>query len=212
MDGSSEVTASAAPVERFKPTNGFVLGYISLALAAVVLAYSLFGVHTLTGVRVAIAMVFVGTVIWTTQIRPRAALYSRVLELRNSLRDTWVPLELVEDVDIGTFLSVWADERRYVCIGIGRGRRPRKRRNDGPSLLGKSRWREFADMADKAAPDQSAMAYETWVVRRIEELSDGAKKEAAADAPRPAVRRTVAWLEVGLLVGSALAFVVTLFI
>jgi hypothetical protein len=55
------------------------------------------------------------------------------------------------------------------------------------------------------------MAYETFVVRRIEELSDAAKKEADANAPKPAVRRTLAWPEVTLLVVSALAFVVTLF-
>jgi hypothetical protein len=211
MDGSSEATASAPPVERFKPTNGFILGYISLACVAFVLAYSLVAVHTLTSVRVAIAMVFVGTVIWTTQIRPRAVLYPQVLELRNSLQDTWVPLELVEDVDVGTFLSVWAGERRHVCIGIGRGRRPRRRRGDGPSLLGQSRWREFADMANRAAPDQTAMAYETFVVTRIEELAERAKKDVADDGPKPAVRRTLAWPEVTLLVVSALAFVVTLF-
>jgi hypothetical protein len=212
MNGSSEATASAPPVERFKPTNGFIVGYVSLAFVAVVLAYSVISVHTLTGFRVAVAMVFVGTVIWATQLRPRAALYTRVLVLRNSIQDTWVPLELVEDVDIGAFLSVWAGEKRYVCIGIGRGRRPRRRRADNSSLLGKSRWREFADMADKSAPDQSAMAYETFVVRRIEELSDAAKKEADANAPKPAVRRTLAWPETVLLVVSALAFVVLLFV
>ena len=49
--------------------------------------------------------------------------------------------------------------------------------------------REFSEKAELAAPDQTAMSYQTFVVTRIEELVDQAKRELAARGGTPAGRR-----------------------
>ena len=115
MHGSSEAATPAGPLERFKPTTGFVLGYISLAFIAVVLVFVVFSVHTMTGLRVGIAMVFAGALIWATQIRPRAAAYSDRVVLKNSLQDTTVPL----------VATVGVAARPSTAVGRCRAIRPR---------------------------------------------------------------------------------------
>jgi hypothetical protein len=217
MHGSSEAT-TAGPVERFKPTTGFIVGYFSLAFVALVLVFVVFSVHTTTGLRVGVAMVFAAALIWATQIRPRAAAYADRVVLKNSFQDTTVPLLLVDDVSVGTTLNVWAGEKRYVCIGIGESRISQRKKTIGqPSLLGSSRAHEFSERADRAAPDQVATTYAAFVVRRIEELAEQAKRRASAAgpgeaAPTPVVTQAYAVAEIAALAVSALAFVVTLFL
>src|SRR5512139_68793 len=105
------------PVERFHPTSGRHVGILSIAAIVGLLVYLAVDVHTVNGLRVAAGLVFFGVLIWVTQLRPRATLYPRTLHLQNSLRDTSVPLAVVDGVSVGRMLSVWVGERRYVCIG-----------------------------------------------------------------------------------------------
>jgi hypothetical protein len=212
MISSREASARPRPVERFRPTSGAIVGYAGLVVAAVVLGYVSFSVHTLTGLRVGLAMVLVGLVIWVTQLRPRAVAYEQTLLLKNAVRDVDVPLVLVDDVTVRQTLNVWVGEARYVCIGIGRSSRSmvKGRRRSAAAVLGLERLQEYAEHADRPGLDQSAVRYETWVVRRIEELAEHARRDADRAAPAPTVRRRVAWPETVALVVTALAFAVTL--
>jgi hypothetical protein len=168
-DGSGERV-----LERFKPTTGLIPGYAGLAIALFTIAYVVLNVHTVTGLRIALAAVFAGVVVWVSQLRPRATAYTSFLELRGALRDAHVPYVLIDDVRMGQTLNVYADDRRFVCIGIGKSlgsdlkQRAKKERQG--SMLGRGRYREFADRAERAAPDQTAMSYHTFVVTRIEEI------------------------------------------
>jgi uncharacterized short protein YbdD (DUF466 family) len=200
------------PVERFKPTNGFVMGYAGLALVVLTIGYLIVSQHTLVGLRVGLASALFGVVVWVTQVRPRAAAYPRTLLLRNALRDVEVPLGLVDDVSVRQTLNVWVGDERYVCIGIGNSVRSmvKTKKKDRPSMLGASRWHEFSERAEKAAPDQTAMSYTTWVTTRIEELVEKEKKEHPDDPQPPSVHRSLAWPEVVALTVLGLAFVVSL--
>jgi len=121
-----------------------------------------------------------------------------------------VPLAAIDTVTMRQTLNVWVGEQRFVCIGIGQGIRSRRKdRGDRPSLLGTSRWHEFSEMAKKAAPDQTAMSYQSWVVVRIEELVEQAKKARGGEAGAHEVRRSLAVPELALLALTAVAFVVT---
>lgn len=221
MTPSPEHPSSDRPVERFKPTSGQFVGYAGLLFVAVGVGYVLLRVHTVVGLRVALGLLLFGLVVWVTQLRSRATAYDDRLVLKNGVRDAVIPLVLVDEVSVRQTLNVWVGERRYICIGIGRSMRGlvKERRNRGrsDSLLGTGRWRQFAERAERAAPDQTAMAYETFVVTRIEELVDRARRDAAGDFTARAggqrkVEQPVAWPEVVALVVVGVGFLVSLLV
>ena len=200
------------PVERFKPTNGFAIGYFGLGLVVLLVAYLLLVDRSGTGFSVALAAAFFGVVIWVTQIRPRAVAYPHRLLLRNSVRDTEVPLAMIDGVSVRQTLNVWVGDRRFVCIGIGESVRSmmKQGRKSQSSLLGTGRWHQFSEMAERAAPDQTAMPYQAWVVSRIEELADQERRGPSGRAAVGEVRRLVAWPEVVAMIVLALAFAASL--
>ncbi len=210
MSASRTDAARPQPVERFKPTTGFFLGWAGLVCAAVAVGYCLVSVHTVTGLRVSLGALFSAVVVWATQLRPRATVYPHHLVLKNSLRDTSVPLGAIEQVSVRESLHVYAGDARHVCIGIGEPIRAelKRRRRKQQSMLGSGRWHEFAEMAERAAPDQTAMSYTTFVVTRIEELVEQEKKELRGAAPG-GVRRMWAWSVIGALAVTGLGFLAT---
>jgi hypothetical protein len=199
------------PVERFKPTGGQFVGYVGLAAAAVAVGYVALNVHTVTGLQVALGAVFLGVVVWVTQLRPRATAYPRHVVLKNSVRDAHVPLALVDEVSIGQTLNLWVGDRRYMCIGIGQSfREDLRARRRKENVSGGSRLTQLTLMAERASTDERAMSYQTFVVTRLEELVEQAKKEPG-DHPH-APRYVVAWPEVAVLVVTGLAFLVSFFV
>jgi hypothetical protein len=181
----------------------------------VVVVYVALRVHTTTGLQVGLGALFVGLLVWMTQLRSRATAYQDRLLLKNTVRDAVIPLVAIEDVSVRQTLNVWVGEQRYVCIGIGQSMRSMvKDRRKGSSMLGQGRWREFSEKANLAAPDQTAMSYQIFVVTRIEELVEHAKKEAAkrGDTSTAAAHHRLAWPEIVALAVTGGAFVVSLFL
>lgn len=215
MTSSSGAGTSTEPVERFKPTSGIGVGYAGVLLVLLTIGYVAVYVHTTTGLRVALGAALFGFVIWVTQLRPRATAYPERLVLKNSLRDYVIPLALVGDVNVRQTLNVWVGDHRYVCIGIGSSLRSLVKSGDRGSsttFLMTSRWREYAFRAEQA-PDNATMTYETFVVTRIEELVQQAKKASDGEAAdRQAAESRWAWPEIAGLVVLGLAFVVSFFL
>lgn len=210
---SAEEPTLHAPVERFKPTSGMLNGYAALLLAAVGLGYVALEVHTLVGLRVALALVVFGVLVWVTQLRPRATAYRDALLLKNSLVDVLIPLRLVDEVSVTRTLNVWVGAKRHVCIGIGRSMRSMFKGSKGgaAALLGAGRMHSYAEEANRPHPDQTAMAYETFVVTRIEELVAQAKS-APPPGTEERVRLLPAWPEIVALSVSTIAFVVSMLV
>jgi hypothetical protein len=207
------------PLERFRPTAGTFVGYAGVAIALFAVAYVAVFVHSVVGLRVALGALFAGVLVWVTQLRPRATAYPETLLLKGSLKDTSIPYVVIDEVALGQTLNIWVAGRRHVCIGIGLSigsdLRQRAKKQRQSSLLGSSRLQEFSEKASLAAPDQSAMSYHTFVVTRIEELVEQARRDAArsgATAPAPPVRYSYALPEIVALVVTGLAFVVSLFV
>lgn len=205
-------SSRAHPVERFKPTSGHLLGYAGLLAAAVAIGYVAWTVHTVGGLRVALGAVFFALLVWVTQVRPRATAYDEHVVLKNAVRDAHVPLAAVDEVAMGQTLNLWVGERRFVCIGIGQSFREEVRaRRRREQSLGTSRMTEFALRAERANNDERATSYQNFVVTRLEELVDHAKRRHGdADLPEPAHR--LAWPWVAALAVSGLAFVASLFL
>jgi hypothetical protein len=205
-------TNAPGPIEKFKPTNGFIIGYTGLALCAFAVVYAAVSVHTLTGLRVALGFALGGLVAWVALVRPRAAVYPGVLRLSNSLVDVDIPLVLVDEVSVRQTLNVWVGTRRYTCVGIGRSRRRmlKTRRPGITALLGMERLHSYAEESNRPALDQGGMLYETHVVTRIEQLVEEARQAAREQPPHERVRRLPAWPEIAGLTVLAVAFVVSL--
>ena len=216
---SADEPGAERVLERFKPTTGMFVGWAGIALAVFTVGYAVLNVHTLVGLRVALAAGFVAVLVWVSQLRPRVTAYTGRLKLQGSVRDTLVPYVLIDEVTMGQTFNVWVGERRFVCIGIGRSlvsdlRQRGKAARQG-SLAGKSRSREFSDKAELAAPDQTAMSYHTFVVTRVEELVDQAKRDLARHGGSTEgcqVRQPYAVPEIVALVVTALAFGVSLWV
>ena len=215
MSGSEAGAATSAqrpqPVERFKPTSGQALGWFGLVFVTIALVYVLFAVHTVTGLRIGLGAVFFGAVIWVTQMRPRATAYPWHVVLKNAVRDHHVPLAAVDEVAMGQTLSLWVGDQRYSCIGIGNSIRndikERRRRAVDEADIGRSRFSELRAKAERANLDERAMSYQTFVVTRLEELVESAKREHRETGRAPGdPQRITAWPEVAVLVVSGLAF------
>jgi hypothetical protein len=215
MEQSSERSVRGRPVEHFKPTTGAILGWAGIALAVFAIGYCALEVRNIVGLRVALGAAAAGVVVWMTQLRPRATAYDESLVLRGSVRDVEVPYVAIEEVSVTQMLNVHVEGRRYVCVGIGKPivtdvRQRAKKERQSNALGGGGRLRQFSEKADMAAPDQTAMSYQTFVVTRIEELVDQAKRRARdrRDDSIPPVRSRVTVPEVAALVVTLVAFVV----
>jgi hypothetical protein len=176
-------------------------------------------VHSMVGLRIGLGAVFGAVVVWVSQLRPRVTAYTKDLHLKGPLRDARVPYVLIDEVTMAQTLNVWVGEQRLVCIGIGKSLgsdvRQRAKKERQGSLLGASRTREFSEKAELAAPDQTAMSYHTFVVTRIEELVDQAKRDlrrSGGNTEGEEVRRPYAVPEIVALAVTGLAFLVSLFV
>lgn len=214
MTAASDRPRGMEPVERFHPTSGRAVGYVSLAAIAGLVVYLAVSVHSMTGLRLGAGLAFLATLVWVTQLRPRAAAYPDALHLQNSLHDVTVPLAAIDEVAVGRVLEVRAGDARYVCIGIGTPlRKMVKSKSRGPStLLGWDRIEAYTEASTPLRPDQSAMAYQEFVETRIAALVEDAKRRpgepATTSAEQP--RRTWAWPEIVVLASTAAVFVATL--
>lgn len=190
------------PVERFGPTDGQVSGYTGLALAVFTVGYVALVEPTPTGLKVALGALFFAALVWAVVLRPRVHVYGDRLVLRNAFRDTHVPLAAVEHVTLGQALTVWAAGERHLCLGVSRSGRARmraQRRQAAAAQVGAGE-----AMAAAAAHD---LARETYALRRLRELADGARRHGAEAGP---VRRTWAWPEIAAMLATGVAFGVSL--
>lgn len=210
MSASQPLAGPPRPVERFKPTGGHLTGYVGLALVLFAIGYVALAVHSLTGLRVALGAAFFGVVVWATQVRPRATAYPRHVVLKNAVRDTHVPLAQVDEVAMGQTLNLWVGDRRFVCIGIGHSLREdvKARRRRDESTLGTSRMSELTLLAERASNEERASTYQTFVLTRLVELVEQAKKQPAPGPEAP--RQVWAWPELAALVVTGGAFAVSL--
>lgn len=206
MSESRTQPGGGRPVERFGPTSGQVSGYAGLVLAASTVGYVAVVEPTPNGLKAALGAIFFASLAWSVVLRPRVHVFGDRLVLRNAFRDTHVPLAAVEHVTLGQALTVWAEGERHQCLGVGRSGRAQlraQRRQAAGEQIGAGE-----ALAAAAAHD---LAKETFAVRRLRELAQGARRDTAApgDGTDP-VRHTWAWPELAAVVVTGTAFAVSL--
>lgn len=202
---------AAEPVERFRPTNGAVVGWLGIAT---VVAFGAVGVHdepNLTGLSIVLGAGLVVTLVWAILLRPRATAYAETLVLHNPVTDLHLPMAGIDAVAVHHALLVWVGGRRYVCPGIGRSsRRLSRQRGRGPFAIPGIAPLDDAGMGRPAEVDPPA-DYASFVEQRITELARAAR-ESRPPAPEVAVRRIWAWRELSLLGGLAAGFLLSLIV
>ena len=143
----------------FKPTSGTVLGYLGLAVAAMVVVLVLTGERSVVGLRAGLVAALTGLVIWMVMLRPRVTAYADTLMLRNMASDVHIPMASIDFVSVRHTLNVHVAERRYSCPGIGRSTRAMVRdQRAGGSGAGRQDYVDFVqttidDLARSARRD-----------------------------------------------------------
>jgi hypothetical protein len=207
-------TATARPVQKFTPTTGPALGYVCLAVCALVVAVAVTSGRPVTGLRVTFGAVLVAVLVWVALLRPRAAAYDETLVLRGMVSDTTLPLAAIDAAVVRHMLVVRIGEQRYTCAGIARSTRSMVTRRHSAGAtppFGLPRADDLMTGAAGRSGDNASSSadYATFVETRIEELARSARRDRRA---APAVRRRWAWLEITALSVTALAFALSLLV
>jgi hypothetical protein len=211
MDRPPERAERREPIERFKPTTGAFVGWSGVVLAAGTVVYVLVDEHNRLGLRLGLAALFAGVVVWVTQLRPRVTAYPDTLLILGSIRDTHIPYVLIDEVAMAQTLNVWVGRKRYVCVGIGKSigfeMRQRVRSQSGNTLFG-SRAYQFTGKPEVGGTERKT-SYQVFVLDRITDLV-AASKARGLEGTHPEVRQQYAVPEIAALVVSGVAFVLSL--
>ena len=202
-------TALARPVQKFEPTTGPGMGYVALAVCALVVGIVVTNEQHVTGLRVALGAVLVAVLIWLTLLRPRATAYDDRLVLRGMVSDTTLPLSRIDSAVVRHMLVVRIEEDRYTCAGIARSTRSMVKPRDtgGRSVLG---LRQIDDRVGSVGASRDvgpSRDYATFVETRIEDLASAARRDGKDG---PDVSRRWARPELAVLLLSAAAFLLSL--
>ena len=201
--------AQADQVERFHPTSGRVLGTIGLLLCAAVVGVGLLDREHGFSAPVVTGALVVAVLVWGSMLKPRAMVVGRHLVLRGMFETTRIPLAAIEDVVVRQVLAVRAGDKRYVSPAVGRSLRQSLRAGSRPTGDG-----TFSVSAGEAVATASYADIVEERIRRLAQqaaVAEGVRRYSDEQVALAAqVERTPAWLEIGLLVATLAAFVVTL--
>lgn len=189
-------------VEWFESPGGRIVGGLGLGGAALLLVLAVADGIEGRDLPAVAGFCFAAVLIWVVLFRPRVGLTTHALVLRRPLSQVSLPLAAIEQVALRQVLAVLVGEQRYVSTGLGRSRRAlnRQARADGKPVRADHDYTEFVEQRlSQRMEDARAAA-------GVALLSDEQLALAAG------VRRSWAWLEIAVLVGLAVLFVVGLLV
>jgi hypothetical protein len=213
-----------AEVQRFRATNGRLVGSVGLALCAGVLVLLVVTDSASVAVPGVFCCLLVAGLIWMSLLRPSVSATATELRVRTLFETFDIPLASIDTVVVRRYLLVRSGGRRYICPAISRPLRKTIRAEMkwsgssalqlGPSVerLGKA----TGDGLQTEVKNEPDLAYADFVEQRITALAanDRARRgieersEEEYELGSQVARRT-AWLEIGVLVALAAALVVT---
>jgi hypothetical protein len=194
-------------VERFHATSGRVSGWLTVALAVVVVVAGLAYRDQGFPAWVTAAGVLVGIAAWAAMLRPALWVTDEHLVMRNLAETVHIRLAAVEEMAVRQVLAVRAADRRFVSTVVGRTWRKTLQSRHRPG---------GTDQGAALAPTEG-MHYADFVENRLFDLVDKARRSAGVRAGSPeqlalpdAVRREPAVVPLALLALAVLALVVSL--
>ncbi len=213
----------AEEIQRFRPTNGRVMGILGLLLcvfvAVVLVAYE----SPRIAVPGTVGCGFVALLVWLAMLRPGVSASTTDLTMRTLFETVSIPLASVDTVIVRRYLLVRSGGRKYICPAISRPLR-RTVRNEmrwgGQQLMSPGVSEErIAGGSMKTDVKQPGVDYPDFVEQQIAALAanDRARRgieersEEEYELGSQVVRRT-AWPELVALAVLAVAFVVAVIV
>ncbi|GGD27300.1 hypothetical protein [Nocardioides daphniae] len=109
--------------ESFAPTSGTFVGWLLIAVAAVVAAMGVRDGWDGFGPAAVVAALVASVFSWLVLLRPRVLIQGGDVVLRQSLTTTRIPLASVEEVSVRHVMEIRADGRRHQTAAVGHPRR-----------------------------------------------------------------------------------------
>jgi hypothetical protein len=212
----------AGEIQRFRPTNGRVMGFLGLALCA--FAAGLFVAYEppRTAVPGVLGCGFAGLLVWLAMLRPGVAASTTHLQMRTLFETVSIPLASVQNVVVRRYLLVRSGGRKYICPAISR---PLRR-----TVRSELRWAGGRQILQPGVSEEQltggsiqtdvkepGLSYPDFVEQRIAQLAadDRARRGIEERSEEEyelglQVERRTAWVEIGALALLAVAFVVAL--
>jgi hypothetical protein len=191
-----------AVVEHFHPTSGRVTGWLTVALAGLLVVAGLAYLDEGFPPWVLAAGLLVGVLAWAAMLRPALWATREHLVMRNLAETVHIRLAAVEEMAVRQVLAVRAADRRFVSTVVGRTWRKAVTSRRGPG-------------GGDATP-ADGMPYADFVETRLHDLVEDARASAGVRAGSPeqlalpdAVRRQRDWLPIALIAVSVVVLVVS---
>jgi hypothetical protein len=196
-------------VERFQPTSGRVTGWMTVALATVLVVSGVAYADDGFPLWVAAAGLLVGIMAWAAMIRPALWATHEHLVMRNLVETIHIRLAAVEEMAVRQVLAVRAADQRFVSTVVGRTWRKTLQSRHRPGGI---------DTGDVMAPTEG-MHYAEFVENRLFELVEKARSRSVVRpgsqeqlALPDAVRRERAWLPIALIALAVVLLAVSFFV
>lgn len=207
----------ADPVERFRPSSGYWMGWAGVVGFGALAVETLVGSGSAATLATAAGLCWAAMAMWIGLVRPGVRAYGEHLLLRNWFRDTEVPWHLVDGVVVRHTLRVHVGDEVHHGAAISRSARSmrsggarRSSSGGGGGLFG------VAGMVDAVAPQppehtHPAQDHAGYVETRLRDLA-GQRADASRSRPRVVTRWAVAETTafVLLTVGTAVLVVFNL--
>lgn len=217
----------AAEIERFRPTNGRIVGWLGIALCVFAAVSFVIAEPAHVAVPGVLACALVALLVWLAMLRPAVWASVTNLHVRTLASTVSIPMASIEMVVVRRYLLVRSGGRKYICPAIGRSLRK--------TVRSEMKWRpmqfmsptgsleRLEDSAGQGVATDVAhaydLAYADFVEQRIARLAadDRARRgieersEEEYELGSHVVRRS-AWLELAGVAVLAAAFVVSLLV
>lgn len=213
-----------AEIQRFRPNNGRVIGWLGLVLCVAVAVVLVMSEPLSVAVPGVLGCAFVGFLVWMAMLRPSIAAHRTELEMRTMFESVRVPLASIDTVVVRRYVLIRSGGRRYICPAISRPLRKTVRAEmkwSGQSGMqpGLSLDRLGEATGENLRTDvvkEQDLAYADFVEERIATLAENdrarrgieARSEEEYELGSQVVRRT-AWPEFAVLALLAVATLVT---
>ena len=214
---------AAEEMQRFRPTNGRVMGCLGLVLCLALAVMFVLYEAPHVAVPGVLGCVLGAVLVWLAMLRPSVAASTTELRMRTLFESVRIPIASIETVVVRRYLLVRSGGQKYICPAISRPLRKTMRnemRWSGQQFLGPGLTEDRLSGGNlQTQVDQNELSYPDFVEQRIGQLAANdrarrgieARSEEEYELGSHVVRR-VAWLEIGVLVVLAVAFVAALVI
>lgn len=210
-----------AEVQRFRPTNGRLMGILGIVMSAFVAVLLIVTETPEVWVPGIFGCLFVAGFVWMALLRPSVSASKTDLHMRTLFESVRIPLASIDTVLVRRYLLVRSGGEKYICPAISRPLRKTVRRelnwSGGNQMMAPGVSTERLGGVRTEVENQHDLAYPDFVEQQIAALAanDRARRGIEERSEEEyelgsQVERRTAWVELGALAMLALAFVVSL--